>query len=164
MEVRQVRGKECDVNYGKKLHLAIFQLCGESCSFRKFSFARYSSSLGVVGCFCVIDRRRPCLSLWRRIRSSRRLPSGNPIRVRARPSMYASYCAPCHSASGKGGGPAGSEFKVAPANLAPLTKNNHGEFPSSHLWANLARPLRRMVRAICRYGAPCSGRWIRMIR
>jgi len=79
-------------------------------------------------------------------------------------AMYASYCAPCHSASGKGGGPAGSEFKVAPANLTPLTKNNHGEFPSSHLWANLARPLRRMVRAICRYGAPCSGRWIRMIR
>jgi mono/diheme cytochrome c family protein len=52
-------------------------------------------------------------------------------------AMYASYCAPCHSASGKGGGPARSEFKVAPVNLTPLTKNNHGEFPSSHLWAIL---------------------------
>ena len=30
-----------------------------------------------------------------------------------------------------------NEFKVGPANLTQLTKNNHGEFPSSHLWAIL---------------------------
>jgi mono/diheme cytochrome c family protein len=52
-------------------------------------------------------------------------------------AMYTSYCAPCHGASGKGDGPAASEFKVPPANLTQLTKNNHGEFPSSHLWAIL---------------------------
>ncbi len=52
-------------------------------------------------------------------------------------AMYTSYCAPCHGASGKGDGPAASEFKVPPANLTQLAKNNHGEFPSSHLWAIL---------------------------
>jgi hypothetical protein len=50
--------------------------------------------------------------------------------------------APCHGASGKGDGPAANEFKVAPANLTQLTKNNHCEFPSSQL------------RAILQFGAP----------
>jgi mono/diheme cytochrome c family protein len=52
-------------------------------------------------------------------------------------AMYASYCAACHGAGGKGDGPAASAFKVPPADLTQLTKNNHGEFPSNHLWAIL---------------------------
>jgi mono/diheme cytochrome c family protein len=52
-------------------------------------------------------------------------------------AMFASYCAACHGASGKGDGPAASEFKVKPADLTQLAKNNHGEFPSDHVWAIL---------------------------
>jgi mono/diheme cytochrome c family protein len=52
-------------------------------------------------------------------------------------ATYTSYCAPCHGTSGEGDGPAANEFKVPPADLTQLTKKNHGEFPSSHLWAML---------------------------
>jgi mono/diheme cytochrome c family protein len=51
--------------------------------------------------------------------------------------MFASYCAACHGADGKGNGPAASSFKVPPADLTMLVKNNHGEFPSDHVWAIL---------------------------
>lgn len=52
-------------------------------------------------------------------------------------AMYASYCAACHGAAGKGDGPAASEFKVPPTDLTQLEKNNHGTFPSDHLFAVL---------------------------
>lgn len=51
--------------------------------------------------------------------------------------MYGSYCAACHGAVGKGDGPAASEFKVPPTDLTELAKNNHGTFPSDHLYAVL---------------------------
>jgi|SRR5579872_1871220 cytochrome c len=44
--------------------------------------------------------------------------------------MYTAYCAVCHGANGKGGGPAASALKVAPADLAQLSKNNGGKFPA----------------------------------
>jgi uncharacterized protein (DUF849 family) len=37
----------------------------------------------------------------------------------------------------KGHGPATSWFKVPPADLTMLAKNNHREFPSDHVWAIL---------------------------
>jgi len=52
-------------------------------------------------------------------------------------AMYTSYCAACHGTDGKGDGPASSELKVTPVNLTLLAKNNHGEFPSEHVWAVL---------------------------
>lgn len=52
-------------------------------------------------------------------------------------AMYATYCAACHGASGKGDGPAAGEFKVKPADLTQLAKNNRGEFPADHVWAIL---------------------------
>jgi len=52
-------------------------------------------------------------------------------------AMYASYCAACHGAGGKGDGPAASELKAPPPDLTQLAKNNHGEFPSDHAWAIL---------------------------
>jgi mono/diheme cytochrome c family protein len=51
--------------------------------------------------------------------------------------MLASYCAACHGADAKGHGPATSWFKVPPADLTMLAKNNHREFPSDHVWAIL---------------------------
>jgi mono/diheme cytochrome c family protein len=47
--------------------------------------------------------------------------------------MFNTYCAVCHGKSGKGDGPASSEFKIAPANLTVLAKNNNGKFPSDYV-------------------------------
>ena len=47
--------------------------------------------------------------------------------------MYASYCAPCHGADGRGNGPIAPELKVPPADLTVLSRNNHGKFPDSHI-------------------------------
>ena len=44
--------------------------------------------------------------------------------------MYTAYCAVCHGADGKGGGPAASALKVPPANLTLLSKNNGGKYPA----------------------------------
>jgi mono/diheme cytochrome c family protein len=44
--------------------------------------------------------------------------------------MYKTYCAVCHGTDGKGGGPAASALKVAPADLTQLSKNNGGKYPA----------------------------------
>jgi mono/diheme cytochrome c family protein len=44
--------------------------------------------------------------------------------------MFVAYCAACHGTDGKGGGPAASALKVAPANLTQLSKNNGGKYPA----------------------------------
>jgi mono/diheme cytochrome c family protein len=44
--------------------------------------------------------------------------------------MYMSYCAVCHGTDGKGGGPAASALKTAPADLTTLSKNNGGKYPA----------------------------------
>ncbi len=44
--------------------------------------------------------------------------------------MYTSYCAVCHGTDGKGGGPAASALKAAPADLTLLSKNNGGKYPA----------------------------------
>ena len=47
--------------------------------------------------------------------------------------MYKQYCAACHGKDGKGDGPAASELKTAPADLATLAKRNGGTFPTAHV-------------------------------
>jgi mono/diheme cytochrome c family protein len=47
--------------------------------------------------------------------------------------MFNNYCAACHGKEGRGDGPAASEFKTPPTNLALLAKNNNGKFPSSYV-------------------------------
>ena len=47
--------------------------------------------------------------------------------------MYVNYCAPCHGVDGKGQGPVAGALKKQPANLALLSKNNGGKFPSTHI-------------------------------
>ena len=44
--------------------------------------------------------------------------------------MYKTYCAVCHGTDGKGGGPAASALKVAPADLTQLSKKNGGKYPA----------------------------------
>lgn len=47
--------------------------------------------------------------------------------------MFRSYCAPCHGADGRGGGPAASALKARPTDLTTLTRSNHGKFPDTHV-------------------------------
>ena len=47
--------------------------------------------------------------------------------------MYVSYCAPCHGVDGRGLGPAASALNKQPADLALLSKNNGGKYPSTHI-------------------------------
>jgi mono/diheme cytochrome c family protein len=51
--------------------------------------------------------------------------------------MYTSYCAVCHGADGKGGGPAASALKVPPTDLSLLSKNNAGKYPSMKVSASI---------------------------
>ncbi|MGD0348113.1 MAG: c-type cytochrome [Terracidiphilus sp.] len=47
--------------------------------------------------------------------------------------MYVNYCAPCHGVEGMGNGPAAAALKRQPTNLAALSRNNGGKFPSTHI-------------------------------
>ena len=62
--------------------------------------------------------------------------------------MYVNYCAPCHGVDGKGNGPAAAALKKQPTNLAVLSRNNGGKFPSTHIASVLqfgtANPVARL--------------------
>ncbi|MGC2635538.1 MAG: cytochrome c [Acidobacteriaceae bacterium] len=51
--------------------------------------------------------------------------------------MYATYCAVCHGADGRGNGPAATAMKAPPTDLVQLAKENGGKFPSNHVYAVL---------------------------
>lgn len=47
--------------------------------------------------------------------------------------MYQNYCAPCHGVDGKGHGPMAAALKTQPTDLAALSRNNGGKFPTYHV-------------------------------
>ena len=47
--------------------------------------------------------------------------------------MYVNYCAPCHGVDGRGQGPVAAALKKQPTDLALLSRNNGGKFPSTHV-------------------------------
>jgi mono/diheme cytochrome c family protein len=47
--------------------------------------------------------------------------------------LFNSYCALCHGADAKGGGPFSPQLKTWPPDLTQLAKKNHGEFPAMHV-------------------------------
>jgi mono/diheme cytochrome c family protein len=48
-------------------------------------------------------------------------------------AMYTSYCAPCHGADARGGGPVAPALNAKPTDLTGLAKANHGKYPDSHI-------------------------------
>jgi len=51
--------------------------------------------------------------------------------------MYSNYCAPCHGADGRGGGPVAGVLKSQPTDLTTLAKAHGGKFPDTHVVAVL---------------------------
>ena len=51
--------------------------------------------------------------------------------------MYASYCAACHGADGRGNGTYAPVLKTQPTDLTVLSKNNRGKLPDTHIYAVL---------------------------
>lgn len=47
--------------------------------------------------------------------------------------LYESYCAVCHGADAKGGGPLVPQLKTAPPDLTQIAKRNGGTFPKMHV-------------------------------
>lgn len=47
--------------------------------------------------------------------------------------LYSSYCAMCHGADAKGGGPFSPQLKTWPPDLTQLKSRNNGVFPSLHV-------------------------------
>ena len=47
--------------------------------------------------------------------------------------MFKQYCAACHGADGKGGGPAAAALKVPPPDLTTLAKRHDGKFPYDYV-------------------------------
>ncbi len=45
------------------------------------------------------------------------------------PALYTAYCAVCHGADGKGGGPMAKSLKVMPPDLSRIVVRNGGNFP-----------------------------------
>ena len=48
-------------------------------------------------------------------------------------SLFVTYCASCHGASGRGDGPVGQDFRVPPADLTQLAKHYDGVFVSAKM-------------------------------
>lgn len=59
--------------------------------------------------------------------------SAPPTPAASGQDMYVSYCAACHGADLKGGGPAAGALKVAPTDLTTLARRHGGKFPTLHV-------------------------------
>jgi mono/diheme cytochrome c family protein len=80
---------------------------------------------GVTACLAIL--------LW-----SQGSATSNPETVRLissiqGPELYKEYCAACHGADGKGGGPMARSLRTSPSDLTRISSRNHGEFPQARI-------------------------------
>ena len=52
-------------------------------------------------------------------------------------SLFNQYCAVCHGADAKGGGPAAGALKQHPTDLTQISRNNNGRFPEEKILTQL---------------------------
>lgn len=64
------------------------------------------------------------------------LPASSP-RVPSGAADYASYCAACHGAAGRGDGPAAQGMSPRPSDLTRLSAQNGGTFPGTRIMAKI---------------------------
>jgi mono/diheme cytochrome c family protein len=48
-------------------------------------------------------------------------------------SLFREYCAVCHGADGKGGGPAAGALKLVPGDLSQISRASGGKFPEERI-------------------------------
>ena len=63
----------------------------------------------------------------------RKIPASRTPPEDAR-AMFKAYCASCHGADGKGGGPASAALKTPTPDLTTLAKRNKGKFPELRVY------------------------------
>ena len=61
------------------------------------------------------------------------------VRADSGAAMFASYCASCHGAKSKGGGPAAVALRGTPPDLTALAKINGGAYPGQRVMTTLGR-------------------------
>ena len=49
------------------------------------------------------------------------------------PALFRSYCASCHGADAKGGGPAAASLKIQPSDLTRISARSGGAFPKARV-------------------------------
>ena len=62
----------------------------------------------------------------------KRVPSRPTAAVDGK-QLFLQYCASCHGADAKGGGPAASALKTAPTDLTSLAAKSNGKFPDDRV-------------------------------
>jgi mono/diheme cytochrome c family protein len=60
-----------------------------------------------------------------------------PAKVAQPSADYAQYCADCHGATGQGDGPSAAGLTPNPTNLAQLSAQNGGVFPTTRVMAQI---------------------------
>jgi mono/diheme cytochrome c family protein len=73
-----------------------------------------------------------------------KIASTEPPDAASGSQTYRQYCASCHGANAKGGGPAAEALKTQPTDLTKLAKGNGGKFPYEY------------VSGVVRFGKPIS--------